>query len=125
MLTADEICYCATCSTQQEQIRKNLDKNSEDINNMVNDFNKGVDDYVENKNNDSKQNSTNPENQAQLEEKKQQLKELQEKEQQLFKSLPITTQISNLKREIKQLESKSTRTKAEETLLTEKKKALA
>ncbi|CAG8575009.1 10836_t:CDS:2 [Ambispora leptoticha] len=64
-------------------------------------------------------------NQAELESKRKKLKELQEKEKQLFKSLPITTQISNLKREIKQLENKSTRTKAEEVLLSEKKKALA
>ncbi|CAG8568590.1 4150_t:CDS:2 [Ambispora leptoticha] len=64
-------------------------------------------------------------NQAELESKRKKLKELEEKEKQLFKSLPITTQISNLKREIKDLENKSTRTKAEEALLTKKKKQLA
>ena len=60
-----------------------------------------------------------------LSNKQQQLKELEEQEKELFKSLPIGTQITNLEREIKQLENKSTRTKAEEALLTEKKNQLA
>ena len=63
-------------------------------------------------------------NQTELEAKRKQLKELQEQEKELTRSLPINIQIANLQREIKELESK-TRTPAEETLLTEKKKQLS
>ncbi|CAG8690309.1 14263_t:CDS:2, partial [Ambispora leptoticha] len=63
-------------------------------------------------------------NQAELESKKKRLKELQDQEKQLTASLPLNTQITILQKEIKQLESKSTRTKVEEVLLSEKKKEL-
>ena len=60
-----------------------------------------------------------------LSNKQQQLKELEEQEKELTKSLPLTTQISLLEREIKVLASKSTRTKVEEKILESKKKELA
>ncbi|CAG8616801.1 185_t:CDS:2 [Ambispora leptoticha] len=63
-------------------------------------------------------------NQAELESKRKKLKELQDREKTLTKSLPLNTQITILQKEIKQLENKSTRTKAEEALLSEKKKQL-
>ncbi|CAG8532520.1 2973_t:CDS:2 [Ambispora gerdemannii] len=63
-------------------------------------------------------------NQTELEAKKKKLRELQDQEKQLSASLPLTTQISILEREIKELENKSIRTQAEETFLTSKKKEL-
>lgn len=69
------------------------------------------------------QNPTN--NQAELEAKRKQLKELQNQEKELNKSLPLSTQISILEREIKRLEQQTTRTPAEESLLATKRKQLA
>jgi len=57
LLIADEICYCANCSTRQEQIRKNLEKNSQYINKDLDNFQKGLNDYVdEQKDNTDKRN---------------------------------------------------------------------
>ena len=70
------------------------------------------------------QNPTNSENQAELAAKKQKLAELETKAKELTKSLPLTTQISLLEREIKALSDKSTKTKAEESILESKKKEL-
>ena len=70
------------------------------------------------------QKPTNPNNQAELNSKKQQLKELQDQEKTLFKSLPLDTQISILQKEIKELENKPFKTKAEQALLDGKKKEL-
>ena len=64
------------------------------------------------------------EQQSLLEEKRKRLKELEEKEKELTKSLPLTTQITNLEREIKELTNKSTRNQTEEALLAAKKKQL-
>ncbi|CAH1756452.1 3923_t:CDS:10 [Entrophospora sp. SA101] len=71
------------------------------------------------------QNATNPQNQAELAAKKQQLTELENKQKELTQSLPITTQIAILEREIKELTNKPTRTATEEALLTSKKQELA
>ncbi|CAJ0830456.1 7084_t:CDS:10 [Entrophospora sp. SA101] len=69
---------------------------------------------------------TNPnQNQAELESKKKKLAELENKQKQLDQQLPLTTQITILAREIKDLENKSNRTQVEEALLTSKKKELA
>src|SRR6266511_1356230 len=70
-------------------------------------------------------NPTNPEQQILLESKKKKLAELETKQKQLDKSLPLTAQISNLQREIKNLEIKKFRNQVEEVLLTSKKKELA
>ena len=68
---------------------------------------------------------TNPTtNQAELAAKKQQLQELETKEKELTKSLPLTTQISLLEKEIQTLTNKPTKTKAEERVLESKKKEL-
>src|SRR4051794_33668076 len=63
-------------------------------------------------------------NQTELDSKKQQLQDLQSKEKQLITSLPLDTQITILEREIKELSNKPSKTKAEEALLTNKKKEL-
>ncbi|CAG8776967.1 6488_t:CDS:2, partial [Gigaspora margarita] len=65
-----------------------------------------------------------PQQQEDLTKKKAKLKELEEKEKELSKSLPLDIQITNLEREIRELENKSTRTSEEETLLATKKKEL-
>lgn len=151
LLTSEEICYCANCSTKQEQIRKNLDKNSQDINNMVGDFNNGFNNYVENQRDNSSSsnlinkernqlqsqkqqlqseirqletNPTSPQNQTELANKRKQLQEIVTREKNLNKSLPLNTQISLLEREIKELENKSNKTPTEQTLLDSKKKRL-
>src|SRR5688500_16671520 len=63
-------------------------------------------------------------NQSELASKKQQLQELQSKEKELTKSLPLDTQITILQREIKSLESKPTKSKTEQSLLDSKKQEL-
>src|SRR4051812_29416724 len=63
-------------------------------------------------------------NQSELDSKKQQLVELQVKEKELTKSLPLDTQISILEKEIKSLENKSTKSKTEQSILESKKKEL-
>jgi hypothetical protein len=68
------------------------------------------------------QNPTN--NQTELDSKKQKLKELQDQEKTLTKSLPTNTQITLLKKEIKDLENKSNKTQTEQALLDSKKKEL-
>ncbi|CAG8684002.1 2409_t:CDS:10, partial [Gigaspora margarita] len=65
-----------------------------------------------------------PQQEQDLTNKKQKLKELEDKVEELDQQLPLTTQIANLQQEIKQLTNKPTRTKAEEALLAEKKKKL-
>jgi hypothetical protein len=62
--------------------------------------------------------------QVELESKRKRLQELQDQEKTLFKSLPIDTQISILRKEIKELSNKSSKTKAEQALLESKKKEL-
>src|SRR5947207_15863921 len=58
-----------------------------------------------------------PQQQADLDSKKQKLKELEEKEKNLTKLLPLETQISILEREIRELEGKSSRNREEERVL--------
>ncbi|CAG8511284.1 7137_t:CDS:1 [Ambispora gerdemannii] len=64
-------------------------------------------------------------NQTELDSKKKQLAELETKEKELTKSLPLTTQISILQKEIQTLTNKPTKTKAEERVLESKKQELA
>jgi hypothetical protein len=64
-------------------------------------------------------------NQTELATKKKKLVELETKEKELTQSLPLTTQITILEREIKTLTQKPTRTQTEEAFLTSKKKELA
>ncbi|CAI2185954.1 15962_t:CDS:2 [Funneliformis geosporum] len=109
-------------------------KNQQDINQDLDNFNQGLNDYVENQKDNSQQqqllfeimqleqNSTK--NQAELDSKKQQLKELGTKSKELIKPLPLDTQITILQKEIQVLTSKSTKTKAEEVLLADKRKEL-
>ncbi|CAJ0747803.1 1576_t:CDS:2 [Entrophospora sp. SA101] len=123
LLTGEETCYCSTCIKKNDEALKNLQKNQQDINNMVDDFQQGLNDYVENQ---KKQNATKtPAQQADLTKKKQKLTELENKQKKLDQQLPLTTQITILEREIKELENKSARTQTEEALLTSKKKELA
>ena len=63
-------------------------------------------------------------NQAELDSKKQQLKDLETKSKELIKSLPIDTQISILQKEIQTLTNKPAKTKVEEALLDSKRKEL-
>ncbi|CAI2186443.1 10001_t:CDS:10 [Funneliformis geosporum] len=70
------------------------------------------------------QNATNPENQSELESKKKQLKDLEDKQKKIDQQLTLTIQITILQREINQLTNKPTRTATEEALLTSKKKEL-
>ncbi|CAH1765998.1 15198_t:CDS:2 [Entrophospora sp. SA101] len=119
----NKTCYCSTCIKKNDEALKNLQKNQQDINNMVDDFQQGLNDYVENQ---KKQNATKtPAQQADLTKKKQKLTELENKQKKLDQQLPLTTQITILEREIKELENKSARTQTEEALLTSKKKELA
>ncbi|CAJ0855592.1 17270_t:CDS:2 [Entrophospora sp. SA101] len=97
---------------------KNLQKNQQDMNNTVNDF------QQQQLRSQIRQLETNPtQNQAELAAKKQQLKDLENKQKESDQQLPLTTQITILEREIKELEGKS-RTQAEEALLISKKKEL-
>ena len=68
------------------------------------------------------QNPTN--NQTELDSKRKKLKELQDQEKPLLKSLPIDTQITILQKEIKELESKLNKTQTEQALLDSKKREL-
>ncbi|CAI2187186.1 6300_t:CDS:10 [Funneliformis geosporum] len=70
------------------------------------------------------QNPTNS-NSQELDSKKQQLKDLETQSKELIKFLPIETQITILQKEIQVLTSKSTKTKAEQTILESKKQELA
>ncbi|CAI2189537.1 10682_t:CDS:2, partial [Funneliformis geosporum] len=129
LLTSEEICYCSPCSAQQDQIWKNLEKNQQDINQDLANFNQGLNDYVENQkdnagNSNLKQSPTSSNNQE-LDAKKQQLKDLQSKEKSLTKSLPIDTQISILQKEISNLEKNSNKNHIETALLADKKQQLA
>ncbi|CAI2187226.1 8988_t:CDS:2 [Funneliformis geosporum] len=63
-------------------------------------------------------------NSQELDSKKQQLKALKTKSKELIKPLPLDTQITILQKEIKALTSKSTKTKAEESILASKKQEL-
>ncbi|CAI2180950.1 14915_t:CDS:2 [Funneliformis geosporum] len=70
------------------------------------------------------QNPTNSNSRQELDSKKQQLKVLETKAKELIKPLPLDTQITILQKEIKVLTNKSTKTKAEEVLLVDKRKQL-
>ncbi|CAJ0890182.1 10203_t:CDS:2 [Entrophospora sp. SA101] len=76
---------------------------------------------------DNKKTNTNktPQQQSDLDTKKQQLKDLENKQKELEKPLDLTVLITKLQSEIKQLEKKTNRTEAEENSLQIKKKQLA
>ncbi|CAH1758995.1 11107_t:CDS:2, partial [Entrophospora sp. SA101] len=76
---------------------------------------------------DNKKTNTNktPQQQSDLDTKKQQLKDLENKQKELEKPLDLTVLITKLQSEIKQLEKKTNRTEAEENSLQIKKKQSA
>src|SRR5436305_7077784 len=95
--------YIAEREREREQIQTNMNNLHSEISNL----------------------ESNPtKNQTLLESKKKELAALEKKEKKLTAALPLDTQISILAKEVKALENKSAKTKAEEKVLGEKKREL-